>query len=80
MNIKFSIYVSPIPDSMVQKEDASQHYWDDLSIFAFPLYSSKAGLVESDSFLRCVQCPGSSTLATKGVIHRSCGTFGGRTS
>ena len=46
----------------------------------FPLCSFKTGLVESDAFSKSVLCLGSSSLASEGVICRSTGSSGGRTS
>ena len=44
-----------------------------------PFLSSKAGLVESDTFLQSLLDPGSSTLATERVVCRASGCFSGIT-
>ena len=36
-NTKLPLYVSLIPDPMTWKQDAFQHLWDNLSVYAFPL-------------------------------------------
>ena len=36
-NVKLLLYVSPVPIPMVWREDAFQHRWDSLNIYAFPL-------------------------------------------
>ena len=45
----------------------------------FPFHSSKAGLVESDAFDKVLLGPGSSSLASEAVVHRSSCSSGGRT-
>ena len=45
-----------------------------------PLYSSKTGLVESDAFDILFLVPGRSCLASKGVVCRSAGPYGGRSN
>ena len=42
--------------------------------------SSKTGLVENNVFAKFLHDPGRTALATKGVVRRSSGFFGGRTS
>ena len=37
-NVKLPLYISPVPDSMAWKEDTFQHSWEDLYVYAFPLF------------------------------------------
>ena len=50
------------------------------SLRVYPLCSSKTSLVKSDAFEKSLLGPGSSSLASKGVAHRSVGFSGGRIS
>ena len=36
MNTKLPLYVSPVSDPKAGKENAFQHWWDDVSVYAFP--------------------------------------------
>ena len=45
-----------------------------------PIHSSQTGLVESEAFDKYLLGPGSSSHTTEGVICRSVGSFGEKTS
>ena len=76
-NTKLPLYVSPIPDPLAWKQDDIQHWGTNLNIYAFLPLPLLTGVVKSDAFNKFFLDSRTSTLATKGVVHRS---SGGRTS
>ena len=59
----------PNPDPLAWKEDAFQHCWSDLYIYAFPPFALRMDPIEKNAFSELLHDPGSSTLATKSVSY-----------
>ena len=71
------IYVSPVPDPMAWKQDAFSYHGTISAPMPSPLL---AGIVESDALEKALLDSSSSILASKGVVHLSVVSSGGRTS
>ena len=66
---------------MAWKEDAFQHPWDSLDVYAFPLVCfHPTGSVKSRDFDKPLHDPGGSSVTTKVMVPSSFDSSDGRTS
>ena len=80
-NTKLPIYISPVPDLIVWKQDAFQHPWDDLTAYTFPLFDVLLqGLFKSSAFDEAVLDSCRSVLASERLVRQSSRSFGSQTS
>ena len=71
-NAKLSLYISPVMNPMIRKQDTIQHRWDhSLSLRRSSVCSSSASIVKSAAFNRALVSSGGSVVATEGVVRLS---------
>ena len=74
-NNKFSIYVSPVPDPMAQKQAAFQQPLDNLSVLCVPsIHFASPGFVKGSGFSEPLHDPHHSIMAAEGVVLRLSGS------